>query len=65
MLKSFLRLAPQHHFALFYASNYLLCPYHAPNVSEHLLPARGKFAWDQWAVLRLAAALDLDLIFNP
>lgn len=65
LLKSFLRLAPEHHFALFYASADLLGSYAAPNVSEHLLLASGKFAWDHWSVPRLAAALGLDLIFNP
>ncbi len=65
ILKSFLRLAPEHHFALFYASAEHLGSYAGPNLSEHLLPASGKFAWDHWAVPRLAAALDLDLIFNP
>lgn len=65
ILKSFLRLAPEHHFALFYSSAEHLGSYAGPNLSEHLLPASGKFAWDHWAVPRLAAALDLDLIFNP
>ncbi len=66
IVKSFIRLAPQHHFALFYAQARDLGAFAGPaNVREHLLPSAGKLAWDQVATPRLARALDLDLIFNP
>jgi len=52
LVKSFLRLAPQHHFALLYASAEPLSSHRGSTISEHLLPAAGKFAWDHWAVPR-------------
>ena len=66
LLKSLIPLSPQHEFALLYNNSELLGTYSRyPNVAEHVLSAKNKFLWDQWAVPRAAKALGIDVIINP
>ncbi len=66
LLQGFFRVAPQHEYHLFYSDPDHLGRYAGQDcVREHLLAAKGKFLWDQWAVPRAARRLGLDIIFNP
>ncbi len=66
LIRAMLRQGPEHHYALFYASEKMLGTYAGRgNLSEHFIPPGPKLLWDQRAVPRLARELELDVIFNP
>lgn len=66
LIKGFLRQGPEHHYALFYASDKMLGGYaDRDNVSEVVLPPKHKLIWDQRLAPRAADELGLDVIFNP
>jgi glycosyltransferase involved in cell wall biosynthesis len=66
LVETLLDLDPVNQYELLYRSPEQLGRYASrPNVREHLLEARSKALWDQWAVPRACERLGTDLILHP
>ena len=52
-------------YVMYYSPTERLGRYVGANVIEHVVRARSKLLWDQWAIPRQAARDRVDLIFNP
>jgi glycosyltransferase involved in cell wall biosynthesis len=66
LVTSLIRVGTEHHFALLYGTpDHLDTFAKSENTSAHVLPAKNKFIWDQWATPQAAKELNLDLVYNP
>ena len=66
VVRELLRLDPRNSYVLFYRQPDAMgrLTRHA-NVEEHLIPARGKAHWDQWAIPRACSRHRVDVLFHP
>ena len=66
LIETLLDLDVRNHYDLLYRDPAQLGRYAArPNVAEHVLAARSKALWDQWAVPRACRRLGAELILHP